>query len=181
MKNFLITSIVILLSVHVGAQVAQNIVVEHFTNTRCGICANRNPGFYSNLENHPDVFHISFHPSSPYSNCVLNNHNTAENDARTNFYNNYGSTPKFVVQGDKITGATDVSKPALFTPYDGMMSPIELKIKQHISVDSIHSDVVVKTVASHSLGTVKLFVAVAEDTVFYNAPNGENEHYDVFR
>ncbi len=182
MKNFTSAVFFTLLGLSLSAQVPQKIIVEHFTNTRCGICSSRNPGFYTNLENQGEALHISFHPSSPYSNCVLNNHNSSENDARTNYYNNYGSTPKFVVQGDRITGGIDVSKPELFTPYEGMTSPVELKINQQLDgTDSIHSEVVVKAVASNTLGTVKLFVAVAEDTVFYNAPNGENEHYDVFR
>ncbi len=35
--------------------------------------------------------------------------------------------------------------------------------------------------ADNTLGNAKLFLGVAEDIVFYDAPNGEDEHYDVFR
>jgi len=80
------------------AQVQKNVVVEHFTNTRCGICASRNPGFFTNLNNNPDVIHLAIHPSSPYSSCVFNQHNSVDNDDRTNYYGIYGGTPRLVVQ-----------------------------------------------------------------------------------
>ena len=41
--------------------------------------------------------------------------------------------------------------------------------------------IVITTAESHSLSNLNLYVAAAEDTVFYNAPNGEKEHYNVFR
>ncbi len=164
------------------AQVPKKVVVEHFTNTRCSICASRNPGFYTNLSNHPDVLHVSVHPSSPYSSCVLNNHNPVENDDRTKYYGQYGSTPKFTIQGNNVPSSQNTSNASLFTPYTGQTSEASISVSHDKSSGSdIEVNVSIKTEASHSYGNLRMFVALVEDTVAYAAPNGENEHYDVFR
>ena len=165
-----------------NAQVAKKVVVEHFTNTKCSICASKNPGFYTNLNNHPGVIHLAVHPSSPYSACVLSQHNVVENDARTNYYGVYGSTPRLVIQGVVISGSANYSSASIFTPYLGQMSPASIKIVQSkYGNDSIRSRIVIKTEAAHALGNLKLFVALAEDTLVYTGSNGEPVHYDVFR
>ena len=165
-----------------NAQVAKKVVVEHFTNTKCSVCASKNPGFYTNLNNHPGVIHLAVHPSSPYSACVLSQHNVVENDARTNYYGVYGSTPRLVIQGVVISGSANYSSASIFTPYLGQMSPASIKIVQSkYGNDSIRSRIVIKTVATHALGGLRLFVALAEDTLNYTGSNGETVHYDVFR
>lgn len=165
------------------AQVPQKIVVEHFTNTRCSICAGQNPGFYNNLKNQNGVIHLAIHPSSPYPTCVLSQHNVPENDARTNYYGVYGSTPKFLINGELFSSSsTNVSSPSIFTPYQGKTSPFSIRIVQtKYANDSIRSTVTIKTIASHSFTSLQLFVALSEDTLFYDSPNGESMHYDVFR
>jgi hypothetical protein len=85
------------------AQVPKKVVVEHFTNTRCSVCASRNPGFYNNYKTQAGVIHLAIHPSSPYAACVLSQHNPVENDARTNYYGVYGGTPVLVIQGVVIS------------------------------------------------------------------------------
>lgn len=165
-----------------NAQVPKKVVVEHFTNTLCGICAFKNPAFFGNLAGNPDVLHLSVHPSSPYPTCILNLHQPSENDARVNYYGLYGSTPRFVINGDNISPAADLSSPSLFSPFTGQTSPVSLDIEQlNYGADSIVVTVTVNTVAANSLGSLRLFVALAEDTIFYAAPNGENEHLNVFR
>jgi hypothetical protein len=183
MKTLILTVIIFLSAVtSLWAQVPKKIVVEHFTNSVCSVCATRNPGFYTNLANQNEVFHIAVHPSSPYSSCQLNQHNPTENDARTNYYGIYGATPRLVIQGEVISPNANYSAAALFNPYTGQTSPVELNLyQQKFNDDSIRVQVVVKTISSHSLGATSLFVALAEDTLLYAAPNGESQHYDVFR
>ena len=142
---------------NVVAQVPKKVVVEHFTNTRCSICASKNPGFYQNLKNHPEILHMSVHPSSPYSNCQLNNHNPSENDDRTKYYNQYGATPRFTIQGNNVSGSQDVSKPSLFTPYTGQTSEAGINISHSIVGSDVNVRVVVTTEAAHSLPNLKLF------------------------
>lgn len=164
------------------AQVPMKTVVEHFTNTKCSVCAGRNPGFYSNLNNHQDVLHLAIHPSSPYPGCLLYQQNAAGNDARTNYYGVYGGTPRLVINGSVISSSANYDAAVLFSPFLSQTSPASIVISQtRYGNDSIRSRVTVKTVGSHSLGNLSLFVALAEDTVFYTGSNGEPQHFDVFR
>jgi hypothetical protein len=182
MKKIFLFTIANLSALISFAQVPKKVVVEHFTNSRCSACAARNPSFYTNLNSNPGVIHLAVHPSSPYSSCLLNQHNVSENDARTTFYGIYGSTPRLVVQGVVVSGGADYSSSAIFAPYLGQMSPASIKITQlKYGTDSIRSRVVIKTEGTHSLGALKLFVALAEDTLNYASPNGETVHNDVFR
>src|SRR5688572_14710898 len=92
-----------ILVVSTFAQTPRQVIVEHFTNTRCSICASKNPGFYSLLHgSYPQVLHIAYHPSAPYSNCYFSLQNPTENNSRTNYYGVYGSTPRAVIQGNVI-------------------------------------------------------------------------------
>lgn len=166
----------------VQAQVPKTIVVEHFTNSRCSVCASQNPSFYQILRNNPQVKHIAFHPTSPYVNCQLAQHNAVENDARTNYYGLYGSTPKLAIQGANISyNPNPYQNAALYSSYQGQTSAFSLKTSQQKTTDSIYLRVVVRTEASHSLSTLRLYAGVAEDTVFFASPNGETIHHDVFR
>ena len=183
MKNLFFLAIALLfLGPTVNAQVPKKVVVEHFTNSRCSICAGANPGFYSNLTNQTHVIHLAIHPSSPYPACIISQHNVPENDGRTNYYGIYGSTPKFVIQGVLISTAADYSSSSIFAPYTGKTSPASIRIVQtKFAGDSMRSTIIIKTEATHTLGNLVLFVALAEDTLFYTSPNGETKHFDVFR
>lgn len=182
-KKFTLSGFAILISLQiVFSQVAQKAVVEHFTNTNCSVCASRNPGFYTNLNAQTNVLHLAVHPSSPYPNCLLYQQNATANDARTNYYGVYGSTPRLVINGNVISGAANYSSNTIFTPYLGLTSPASIRIVQEkFATDSIRSTIIIKTEAANTLGALSLFVALAEDTVFYTGGNGEPLHFDVFR
>mgnify|MGYP000487901483 CR=1 FL=1 len=163
------------------SQVPQKIIIEHFTNTRCSICGARNPGLYTNIDsqNEPNIIHLAVHPSSPYSSCVFSQHNKRGNDARTGYYGLLGATPQIVINGESVNGS--FTSPTLFDSYKNQMSSVSISLTQQKMTDSMRVKIVVITEANHSMATQKLYVVLAEDTVFYNAPNGENQHYDVFR
>ncbi|MBA2610760.1 MAG: T9SS type A sorting domain-containing protein [Bacteroidetes bacterium] len=183
MKKLYTQLLVVVLSIQfVNAQVPKKVVVEHFTNTKCSVCASKNPGFYSNLNSQTGVIHLAVHPSSPYAACVLSMHNPVENDGRTNYYGVYGSTPRLVIQGVVISSGANYSSASIFTPYLSQTSPASIKIYQYkFGNDSIRSRIVIKTQATHTLSNLNLFVALAEDTINYTGSNGEPVHYDVFR
>jgi hypothetical protein len=163
------------------AQVPRKIFVEHFTNTLCSPCASRNPGFYTNLNNQNDVIHLSIHSGVPYTQCLLYQQNASPSDARR-FYYNIGGTPALVMNGFSIPVASNYNQNSLFTPFESQTSPISIRMEQQkYGSDSIQVRVIVKTEASHSLGTEQLWIGLAEDSVFYTGPNGEGEHYDVYR
>lgn len=162
-------------------QVPQKIFVEHFTNTLCSVCASRNPGFYNNLKNQTNTIHLSIHSSAPYTQCLLYQQNVIPSDARRFFYT-VNSTPTLFINGIGIPPSNNYGQPSLFSPFQGLTSPVSIRLEQQkYGEDSLHLNIIVKTEASHSLGTQQLWVGLAEDTVFYAGPNGEQEHYDVFR
>jgi len=151
----------------ISAQVEKKVIVEHFTNSRCSVCAGRNPAFFQNLDNHPDVLHIAIHPSSPYSNCLLNNNNPEENDARTNYYGIYGSTPKLVIQGENIAVNADYGSAEIFAPYLGQTSPISMNTNLILNSDNTVSAFVGFNAAiDNEIEGAELFLAIVEDTVF---------------
>ncbi len=165
----------------IQAQVSKKIVVEHFTNTLCSICASRNPGFYTALNQKPEIIHIAYHPSSPYSNCIFNKQNKVENDERTKFYGLFGGTPTFTINGVERF-SSQVQNKEVYTPFENQTSPFSITTAlKPKGPDSIAVEVKITTVASHQMGNMYLYVPMAENTVFYNAPNGEDEHFDVFR
>lgn len=165
------------------AQVPQRVMVEHFTNTRCGICANRNPALYLNLDDHPDVLHLAVHPSAPYANCELHLHNPGDNDERTLFYDVYGGIPRIVIQGEVQSASVNFGDPDLFEPYLNKMSnhEVETSLRFAGGTDSIEVSVALIRVAPDGLDSARLYVALAESVVDYEAPNGEHQHYDVMR
>lgn len=182
MKKNILLAVVFFVSINLKAQVAKKIIVEHFTNSNCSNCASRNPGFYSNYNNQTNAIHVAIHPSSPYSSCVLSQHNVTDNDGRTNYYGIYGSTPRLVIQGTVISNGANYSSASIFTPYLSQTTPVSIKIYQYkYSTDSIVAKIVIKAVATHTLSNAKLFVALAEETVNHTGTNGETIHYDVLR
>jgi hypothetical protein len=163
-------------------QVPLQSVVEHFTNTKCSICASRNPGFYSNYNSTSGILHVSIHPSSPYSTCILSQQNTSDNDARTNHYGIYGGTPRLVINGDVIPGSANYSSSSLFSPYIGLSSSFIVKTTQtKIGTDSIKTRVVIYKNDTSVLSNANLFIGLLEDTVFVNGGNGEPTHFNVLR
>jgi hypothetical protein len=165
-----------------SAQVVKKTMVEHFTNTKCSICAMRNPGFQNNLDQHPQVNHISIHPSAPYATCYLSLQNTSVNDARTNYYGIYGGTPRLVINGSVINSGANYADTSIFLPFVGL-TPISISIEQQAAgPDSIRSVMVLKRESNEApFGMASLFAGLVEDTVVGNGGNGELEHYNVLR
>ncbi len=179
MKSFVL---LLLLPFGVLAQpVPRTTVVEHFTNTYWSICAGRNPGFYANLAAFPDVLHITYYPSAPYPACPFNQLNKTENDARTRFYSVFGSTPRLVINGIPIPANEHYYEPVIFQRESGQSSDYAMRVSvSRLSADSGRAIVSIKKVAGVSSGKLLLFAVVTEDTVQFNANNGERDHFDLF-
>ena len=183
MKQKLLTVISILFfSLAFAQEVPKNILVEHFTNTYCSVCANKNPTFYNTIAPYEKVVHVAFHPSSPYAACPLNQHNMSENDARTNFYNLYGGTPRIVVNGTVIPSSTNLISNLTLDGQNSLTSPFDIEIEQfQVGNDSMYSEVTISTVAATPITSANIIILLAEESLNFNAQNGENLHHDVFR
>jgi hypothetical protein len=183
MKKFslLTTSLLLQLTI-TQAQVSKNMIVEHFTNTLCGVCANKNPGFNTNLNANPQVQRITINPSSPYASCFLSQQNAAQNDARANYYGVFGGTPKLVINGTPIPTSQNYNLSSMFTPFVSQTN-FTINVKQFaVGVDSIRSEIIIKRIAAGGqTGNASLFAALVEDTVFGNGGNGELLHFNVMR
>ena len=169
-------------SLQTQAQATKKIFLEHFTNTKCSVCFSRNPGLLDNLKKHPEVLFVSIHPSSPYSACPLSLANKLDNDARTNHYTIYGSTPRIVLNGSVISSSANYSDTGLFNSYSGK-SAFTIKIQQmSVGQDSIKSIIAIRRVDNMSpTGSASLYTMLIEDTVFLNGGNGEKIHINVAR
>lgn len=157
------------------------LLIEHFTNSRCSVCASRNPAFYTTIANYPkDIHHLSIHPPIPYSNCVLYQHNTTDNKARQDFYDVVG-TPTIFLNGQENTDAGPLITAAKIQPYLNQTSPLYLKVgltglagQFSVSVDGY-------SLGQIPAGNYRLFVVLAEKKLDYASPNGEKVHHDVLR
>lgn len=182
MKKTFITLIILFAGIHLWSQTNQTIIVEHFTNTRCGICSARNPAFYDLLNDYPDVLHIAYHPSSPYASCVFSQHNPTENDARTNYYGIYGGTPRVVVQGKVIAPQNPLLMASQIEEKLGQAADYTISVEQmQHSNEEANVAIVVKKTGDSNFENLNLYAIVVEKEVAYNAPNGESFHHDVFR
>lgn len=182
MKNILTLIFSAFLLLEGYSQVPRTVIVEHFTNTWCSICSSRNPGFYQTLENYPDVLHIAYHPSSPYSGCIFNQHNSWENDQRTYFYDVYGSTPRVVIQGEVIPAQNPLIKPEqIDTHLNGSSDYAVSMTKTELGDNTLKITVNIERVNGDQYETILVYAGLAEKEVDYDAPNGENLHHDVFR
>lgn len=175
--SFLLFSIVSL------AQVPKKVLVEHFTNTYCSTCANRNPGLYGNLANFPDLMHVAYHPSSPYPQCPLNQYNKQGNDNRANHYGAYGSTPRIVVNGVVIPAQTNYASSQFIDDVKDEMSnySLELSWSQNGPNDSIRIDVKITLEGNSGSANGKIFLGLFQDTVYMTNQNGEKNPPHVYR
>ncbi len=157
------------------------VLLEHFTNSRCSICASRNPAFYTLIDQYPnDVHHLSIHPSVPYNNCLIYLANPTQNNARTAFYGVNG-TPRVALNGTLVPVAGQLLPTATLQAALGQESSIALEVQEAGAAPTKTAAVTVRVYGNVPAGNYKLFAAVAESTVNYTSPNNETKHHDVFR
>ncbi len=173
-----------LLSFSVGkAQVAKRyITVEHFTNTLCSSCRASNPQLFTSLENNPgEVHHISIHSEVPYSACIYYQYNTIGNNTRKNLYG-INSTPTSITNGQtRGVGGANLLPQSRIDGLKNASSPLRIQVAENISGNMLNVTVRVKTFSQVTNPNLRMFVAISEQETMYNAPNGETEHFNVFR
>jgi len=156
------------------------VLLEHFTNSRCGVCASKNPAFYALIDQYPnDVRHLSIHPSVPYSDCKIYLANPTQNNARMAAYGING-TPRVALNGNLVPVSTPLLPATTLQAAFGQVSPIAIEVHEGGTNPNKTAAITVRMVGDPPAGPHKLFVAVAESTVNYASPNGETKHHDVF-
>ena len=182
-KNVLVLLLLVLAALNVSAQAPKYVLFEHFTNTRCGVCGGTNPTFYQNIaiNTNPKLHHIAIHPSIPYPACVLYQANTAPQDARASFYGLPG-TPRVAINGANTVSAGSVTATNVDNAYCATCSPVEVRVTETTNANATRTATIkVRSVGTPPSGSFKLYAAVVEKNLYYNAPNSETVHHNVFR
>lgn len=157
------------------------VLIEHFTNSKCGICASKNPAFYNLINQYPDdIHHISIHPNFPYPSCALHQANPSENTARTSFYGVFG-TPSVVLNGELQPITSTLLTQTTLQGYLGGTSPLWLQVTESGSGSARTATVKAHSLSNVPSGNYKIYAAVVEKTVNHAGGNGETVHHDVFR
>jgi hypothetical protein len=175
----------ILLATALSAQngAKKYVLIEHFTNSNCGICASRNPAFYNLItqaQYADDVHHVSVHPMFPYPACVFYQANTTENSQWTSQYPVQG-TPTIVINGAIQTPSNPLLTEAKLQSYLNQTSPLYLQVTESGTGNARSVNVKARAVGDIPSGDYRIYVAVLEKTVNQPTPNGESVHRDVFR
>ncbi len=177
-KTILLPLFLTICTISFGQSNKKYALVQHFTNTKCSVCAGNNPTYYTNIKPlEADVHHISIHPSVPYNTCGLYLANTAEQETLRNFYG-IGGTPTFIINGTQKSLST---VNASVSTAVATKSPISIKVSQTTLNNKLNTTINVNTTELPATGTYVLYVAAVEKNVTFSGGNGETKHYDVFR
>ncbi|MBK9108598.1 MAG: Omp28-related outer membrane protein [Saprospiraceae bacterium] len=178
-RKLLLTALSLIFLAQGYTQAKRFVFMEHFTNSRCGVCAGSNPAYYNLLNNYKGHYHhISIHPPIPYSACLLYQANKDDQSQRSNFYNILG-TPTIVFNGQTKKSASGVNASFLDSEIK-KESAIQLVVSETGS-NSKNAIIEIKTIGQKPGGKYRLYVAITERVLNYASPNGEKVHYDVFR
>lgn len=155
--------------------------LELFTNTPCPICASQNPGLFNRLANYEGQYHlIGFYPGSPYSSCIFYQANIPQNTARVQHYTgNIFGTPTVALNGIDFKSSSGVTTTVLDN-LTGGTSWLYIDVAETTGTSRTVT-IDLQDVVGGSVSTGHLFAVIVEKEIFYNAPNGETVHHNVFR
>ena len=187
MKKFtlLFASLVMLFSMRVNAQTERIILLESFTNTGCGPCAQYNPGMDALIASNADkIAAIKYHVSWPSGNDPMYLHNTTESNARTNYYNVTG-VPHVVVDGNRFNGNSGQITQAIIDQVQAIEPQMEMRLAYEVdeAANTITVNVMGKALTDIS-GNLRLYVGVIENEIHFTSapgPNGERDFYSVMK
>lgn len=183
MKKLILPFFLLFSIISNGQSFKKYIFLEHITNSRCGICGSKNPGFYGVINNYPkDIVHISYHPSFPYSSCEFYKANPNENNGRVGYYPNVAGTPSLVMNGTLLPSSSTLITDNQINAEKALKSPIEIKVVESgTTTRSFQVTINKDNGATLAAGNFIFYAYMAEKLVPIATPNGEKEHHDVFR
>jgi hypothetical protein len=168
---------------HAQSSAKRYVLIEHFTNSKCSVCASKNPAFHTLIDQyHNDIHHVSIHPSIPYNSCAFYLANPSENNARASAYNIDG-TPRVALNGTLIPAGAQLLPPATLQTYLNQTSPVWIQVSETGPANARVATVKVHSLDQAPAGNFKLYAAVVEKEVDAPPPpnNGEQLHHNVFR
>jgi tetratricopeptide (TPR) repeat protein len=168
-----------------GAQPDRTVLAELFTGSGCPPCTAADLAFDAAGERYPsqDLAILVYHLHIPRPDPMTN----PSTQARATFYST-GSTPTYMIDGEKNQGGGGRDYANLL--YNGVNSriadeigkPAEASIKLSASLENntVKTEAVVDKIKSDAK-TLKLQIALVEDTVRYSGENGIRFHNMVVR
>ena len=165
MKRFtiVIAALLMLFSLKANAQNQRVMLLESFTNTGCGPCAQYNPGMDALIANNADkIAAIKYHVNWPSAADPMYLHNTQENGARTSYYS-INSVPHVVIDGNRINTNPASLTQANINQVAAIESPMEMRLSYEV-------DAAANTITVHVMGRAssdinancKLYIGVIE-------------------
>ena len=173
------------------SQATRLVLFEHFTQASCGPCATQNPPFTALLANNTlKAVKIAYQTSWPGTD-PMNAANPSDVTARRNYYG-VNSVPNVrnVSMFASGTSPAQISQTQIDARYNSTPDMSVILTHQLTSgYDSVQIAVSVlnsssSTISSGSTGSLKLRVALVEETITYSSPpgsNGETVFHNVMR
>lgn len=162
-------------------EVPKMILVEQFSNTRCGICANRIPQLRENMSGFSEQIQlISYFSASPYPNCELHVANRDGNNARVDYYNVLGS-PVVHVNGDRVSEGSSIVPVSYFEERIAETTPLQIDVIYNDQNDQGDASVMLTYRGDITEGPLKLHAFVIEKEVEAGTLSNYRDHHNVFR
>lgn len=165
---------------------SRNVLLEEWTSSTCGPCAANNPTIVAFVEtNWDDIVAVKYHVGWPApGNDPMYLHNPTQSYDRRYYYG-VNAAPTVIMDG-QVYPAYPYSTPGSLEDAFGQRSPkgspVEVTVtSSRIAIDSIRAEVTVDVLSPLTEGAFYVRVQAIERLIWYTGPNGEPEHYDVFR
>lgn len=160
---------------------AKMILWERFTNTSCGPCAYAEPFNKTIIEaNAEKVLPIYTHVWWPSNQDPFYQSNTADAVARRNFYG-FNGVPSVFLDGINNPDAMDENILSnSLKSLENYGSPLILKASGKVE-KTVNLDVEIECAGGLLPGNYKIFIAVVENKLDFNAPNGETHFNHTLR
>lgn len=146
------------------------VVMEQFTNSGCGPCAQTNPYFHAGMAERLDfVIPLAYHSPGPDPNDPMYQEDTQMNGGRMNF-NPPSGVPASSINGGPMThpGNHVNNQYSEFDALKGQISPIDIEIMRD------GRDITVSVTSSVALQAHTLRVVLVQEHVEYASPPGSN-------
>lgn len=161
----------------------RTVLIEEATNIGCGCAASLNPGLDSLLAyyGYVDLVAIRYHGWIPLEFDPFYLHNPNQVEDRYSYYG-VARIPSLFIDGAAIQRSctADAAKQKVKQGIQ-VESPIKLLVSESRSDDSCYLSIKILTEQNPQCDSLTLRVAVVEDSIAYQAPNGENLFNNVFR
>ena len=183
--TIILASLMMLFALKVNAQNQRILLLESFTNTGCGPCAQYNPAMDALIANNADkIAAIKYHVNWPSAADPMYLHNTGENGARTSYYS-VNAVPHVVIDGTHYNGSPGQINQSTINQLSALESPMEMRLTYEVDeVKNIITVYVMGRASTDLPGNLKLYVGVIEKEIHFTSapgPNGERDFYSVMK